>query len=90
MKYQTSDFEMDSKLSDGQPYIMVYFQFVKPGKGTAFTRTKLKNMISGNVLERTYRTGETLDTAPVEDRNMMYMYDEGGFSVLWTAKLLSV
>ena len=60
---------------------MVYFQFVKPGKGTAFTRTKLKNMISGNVLERTYRTGETLDAAPVEDRNMMYMYDEGEFAV---------
>ena len=82
MKYQTSDFRNGLKVEiDGQPYIMVYFQFVKPGKGTAFTRTKLKNMISGNVLERTYRTGETLDAAPVEDRNMMYMYDEGEFSV---------
>ena len=82
MKYQTSDFRNGLKVEiDGQPYIMVYFQFVKPGKGTAFTRTKLKNMISGNVLERTYRTGETLDAAPVEDRNMMYMYDEGEFAV---------
>ena len=82
MKYQTSDFRNGLKVEiDGQPYIMVYFQFVKPGKGTAFTRTKLKNMISGNVLERTYRTGETLDAAPVEDKNMMYMYDEGEFSV---------
>lgn len=82
MKYQTSDFRNGLKVEiDSQPYIMVYFQFVKPGKGTAFTRTKLKNMISGNVLERTYRTGETLDAAPVEDRNMMYMYDEGEFAV---------
>jgi len=82
MKYQTSDFRNGLKVEiDGQPYIMVYFQFVKPGKGTAFTRTKLKNMISGNVLERTYRTGETLDAAPVEDREMMYMYDEGDFAV---------
>ena len=82
MKYQTSDFRNGLKVEiDSQPYIMVYFQFVKPGKGTAFTRTKLKNMISGNVLERTYRTGETLDAAPVEDRNMMYMYDDDEFAV---------
>ena len=82
MKYQTSDFRNGLKVEiDNQPYIMVYFQFVKPGKGTAFTRTKLKNMISGNVLERTYRTGETLEAAPVEDREMMYMYDEGEFAV---------
>jgi elongation factor P len=82
MKYQTSDFRNGLKVEiDGYPYQMVYFQFVKPGKGTAFTRTKLKNMITGNVLERTYRTGETLLAAPVEDKNMMYMYDEGEFSV---------
>ncbi len=82
MKYQTSDFRNGLKVEiDNQPYIMVYFQFVKPGKGTAFTRTKLKNMITGSVLERTYRTGETLDAAPVEDREMMYMYDEGEFAV---------
>ncbi len=82
MKYQTSDFRNGLKVEiDNQPYIMVYFQFVKPGKGTAFTRTKLKNMITGSVLERTYRTGETLEAAPVEDREMMYMYDEGDFAV---------
>jgi len=82
MKYQTSDFRNGLKVEiDGNPYIMVYFQFVKPGKGTAFTRTKLKNMISGNVLERTYRTGETLEAAPVEDKDMMFMYDEGEFAV---------
>lgn len=79
MKYQTSDFRNGLKVEiDNQPYIMVYFQFVKPGKGTAFTRTKMKNMITGNVLERTYRTGETLDAADVEEKNMMYMYDQDG------------
>jgi elongation factor P len=47
MFYQTSDFRNGLKVEmDGQPFIMVYFQFVKPGKGTAFTRTKLKNMLT--------------------------------------------
>ena len=60
--YETSEFRNGLKvLVDGQPFSMIYFQFVKPGKGTAFTRTKLKNMLSGNVIERTYRTGETLE-----------------------------
>ena len=82
MIYQTSDFRNGLKVEiDGYPYIVVYFQFVKPGKGTAFTRTKLKNMITGNVLERTYRTGETLQAADVEDRNMMYMYDEDDMAI---------
>ena len=82
MKYQTSDFRNGLKVEiDGNPYVMVYFQFVKPGKGTAFTRTKLKHMINGNILERTYRTGESLLAAEVEDKNMMYMYDEGEFAV---------
>ena len=88
MKYQTSDFRNGLKVEiDGQPYIMVYFQFVKRKRNRIYTH-QMKNMISGNVLERTYRTGETVDAAPVEDRNMMYMYDEGEFSVLWTMKLL--
>ena len=71
MVYQTSDFRNGLKVEiDGAPYIMVYFQFVKPGKGTAFTRTKLKNMLTGSVLERTYRTGETLKAADVEELNI--------------------
>ena len=78
MKYQTSDFRNGLKVEiDGQPYIMTYFQFVKPGKGTAFTRTKLKQMITGSVIERTFRTGETLDAADVEERPMQYMYTDG-------------
>ena len=80
MKYNTSDFRNGLKVEiDGQPYMMVYFQFVKPGKGTAFTRTKLKNMISGSMLERTYRTGEKLDAADIDDQNMQYLYEDGEF-----------
>ena len=76
--YQTSDFRNGLKVEiDGNPYQMIYFQFVKPGKGTAFTRTKLKNMISGAVLERTYRTGETLEAAEIEEESMQYMYSDG-------------
>ena len=62
---------------DGQPYSIVYFQFVKPGKGTAFTRTKLKNMLTGNVIERTYRTGERLEVADVEEQPMQFLYNNG-------------
>lgn len=80
MQYETSDFRNGLKVEiDGNPYIMVYFQFVKPGKGTAFTRTKMKNMLTGAVIERTYRTGERLDAADVEEMPMQYLYDDGEF-----------
>ncbi len=78
--YQTSDFRNGLKVEvDGAPYEVVYFQFVKPGKGTAFTRTKLKNMLTGNILDRTYRSGETLAAAEVEDETMQYLYNDGDF-----------
>ena len=53
---------------DGDPYIVLEFQFVKPGKGTAFTRTKIRNLISGAVLDHTYKSGEKLKPADTEDR----------------------
>ena len=78
--YQTSDFRNGLKVEiDGAPYVIVWFQFVKPGKGNAFTRTKLKNMITGSVLERTYRTGESLEAADVEEQDMEFLYDDGEF-----------
>ncbi len=78
--YETSDFRNGLKIElDGAPYIMTYFQFVKPGKGTAFTRTKLKNMITGSVIERTFRSGEKVDAADVEDRPMQFLYEDGEF-----------
>jgi len=80
LKYDTSDFRNGLKIElDNAPYVMTYFQFVKPGKGTAFTRTKLKNMLTGSVIERTFRTGEKVEAAEVEDQPMEYLYDDGEF-----------
>jgi len=76
--YDTSDIRKNLKFQiDGEPYIVVDFQFVKPGKGNAFTRTKIKNMITGAVLEKTYRSGEKLEPANIEEREMQYLYPEG-------------
>ncbi len=80
--YQTSDFRNGLKVEvDGVPFTVVYFQFVKPGKGTAFTRSKLKNLLTGAVIERTYRTGETLAAADVEEHTMQYLYPSGTLRV---------
>ena len=76
--YDTSDIRKGLKvLMDGSPYTVVEFQFVKPGKGTAFTRTKFKNLLSGAVIERNIRSGEKLEPANVEERSMQYLYKEG-------------
>jgi len=64
---------------DGDPFVVVDFQFVKPGKGTAFTRTKIRNMITGAVLDRTYKSGEKLKPADTEDRQMQFLYNDGEF-----------
>lgn len=61
---------------DGDPYTIVEAEFVKPGKGQAFVRTKLKNMITGSVLERTFKSGEKLEKADMEERQMQYLYPE--------------
>lgn len=76
--YNTSDIKNNLKIEmDGAPYNVVYFQFVKPGKGTAFTRTKLKNLLTGNVIERTFRSGEKLEPADVATHSMQYLYNDG-------------
>ena len=64
---------------DGYPFVVVEFQFVKPGKGTAFTRTKIRNMITGAVLDRTFKSGEKLQPADTEDREMQFLYNDGDF-----------
>ncbi|MBN2799431.1 MAG: elongation factor P [Deltaproteobacteria bacterium] len=76
--YQASDIRKGLKIElDGQPYSITYFQFVKPGKGQAFTRTKCKNLITGAVLERTFKIVESLTPADVEDHTMQFLYAEG-------------
>ena len=85
--YETSDLRKGLKVRiEGQPYVVVEAQFVKPGKGKAFTRTKLKNMISGNVLDRTYKTGEKLEPADMEEVQMQYLYAEGDGRVFMDTK----
>ena len=74
----TSDIRKGLKMMlDGSPYNVVDFQFVKPGKGQAFTRVKIRNMLNGNVLERTFKSGEKLDPADVEERTFQYIYKDG-------------
>jgi elongation factor P len=80
--YETSDIKKGLKVEiDGNPYTIVEFQFVKPGKGQAFTRTKMKNLLTGSTLERTFKTGEKLAPADVESRSMQYLYKEGDMFV---------
>ncbi|MEW6378695.1 MAG: elongation factor P [bacterium] len=77
--YEVSDIRKNLKIQiDGEPYIVVDFQFVKPGKGNAFTRTRLKNMITGNVLDRTYKSGEKLEPAQLEEHPMQFLYSQEG------------
>jgi elongation factor P len=74
----TSDIRKGVKMMmDGQPYVVTDFQFVKPGKGQAFTRTKMKNLLTGSTLERNIRSGESFEPADVEDQTLKYIYPEG-------------
>jgi elongation factor P len=83
---ETSDIKKGVKIMmDGQPYIVVDFQFVKPGKGQAFTRTKMKNLLTGGSLERNIRSGEKLEAADVVDTNMQYIYPDGADYVFMNA-----
>ncbi len=66
---------------DGAIWFIVEFQHVKPGKGGAFVRTKLKNVESGAVQERTFRSGDKVDEVRVERRDMQYLYHDGDFYV---------
>ncbi len=76
--YQTSDIKKNLKIKmDNAPWTVVEFLFVKPGKGTAFTRTTLRNLKTGRVIERNFRSGETLEPVDVETREAMFMYKDG-------------
>lgn len=79
--YATNQFRKGLKVQiDGVPFEIVDFQHVSPGKGRAFTRTKLKNMLNQNILERTITSGDKLDSANTEEREMQYLFrDAEGF-----------
>lgn len=76
--YSTAEFKKGLKIElNGTPYIIVDFQHVKPGKGGAFVRTKLKNLINGRVVDQTFRSGEKVDKPDLMEREMQYLYREG-------------
>ena len=62
---------------DGDLYTIIEFQHVKPGKGAAFVRTKLKNLISGGIIERTFRPSEKIPRAHIDRKDMQYLYNDG-------------
>ena len=67
---------------DGNVFKVVEFQHVKPGKGAAFVRVKMKNVITGAVIERTFNPSEKLQGAEIEKREMQYLYNDGGLYYL--------
>lgn len=73
----TNDIRVGMKVEvENGPYLILNNEFVKPGKGQAFNRIKMKNMVNGRVVERTYKSGEKLDLADVEERQMRFVYKE--------------
>jgi len=78
MAVDTSEFRNGLRIEiDGDPFEIAFFQHVKPGKGGAFVRTKLRNLRTGRVVDQTFRAGQRLDEADVEDHRMQYLYQDG-------------
>ena len=76
--YKTSDFRKGLKVQiDGDPYLMIEMNFVKPGKGNAMYKCKLRNLIRNTVLDRTYKGGESLEAADVQEIDTQYLYRQG-------------
>jgi elongation factor P len=77
-KYSTNEFKTGLKvLIDNEPFAIMSNEMVKPGKGQAFNRVKLRNLKTGRVLDRTFKAYETLDGADVADMDMQYLYNDG-------------
>ena len=75
--YLASDLKKGLKFEiDGDPYVVVGFEFKKPGKGQSLYKCKLKNMITGNLFERTYRSGDKFEKADLEELEMEYLYSD--------------
>ena len=76
--FESGDLRKGKKLEiDGEPYVVVQFEFVKPGKGQALYKCKLKNMVTGVQFDRTFRSGEKFNEADLEEAEMEYLYAEG-------------
>lgn len=75
MPVSTTEFRNGLKIEiDGEPFVIVDFQHVKPGKGGAFVRTKFKSLKSGNVTDKTFRAGEKVDVPDLQEKTMQYLY----------------
>jgi len=76
--YNASDLRKNLKIQiDKEPYVIIDFQFSKPGKGQSLYRCKLRNMITGAIIDRTYRSVDTFESANLEERKMQYLYNQG-------------
>lgn len=78
--YSTNEFRSGLKiLIDGDPCIIVENEFVKPGKGQAFNRVRIRNLKTGRVVDKTYKSGDSVEAADVVDTEMQYLYTDGEF-----------
>ncbi|GAB4512795.1 MAG: elongation factor P [Sulfuricaulis sp.] len=78
--YSTNEFKAGLKVMlDGDPASIVENEFVKPGKGQAFSRVRIRNLKTGRTIERTFKSGETIEAADVADVEMQYLYNDGQF-----------
>ncbi|MGD8309070.1 MAG: elongation factor P [Chromatiales bacterium] len=78
--YSTSEFKGGLKIMlDGDPCVIVENEFVKPGKGQAFNRVKIRNLKTGRVIERTFKSGESVEAADVLDTELQYLYNDGEY-----------
>jgi elongation factor P len=78
--YNTNEFRAGLKIIlDGDPFAIVENEFVKPGKGQAFNRVRIRNLKTGRVVDRTFKSGDTVEAADVVDVQMQYLYDDGEF-----------
>lgn len=83
MHVSTTEFRKGLRIVfDGQPYAIVDFQHVKPGKGGAFVRTKLKHMRQGKVIDNTFRAGEKVDLVDFEDKHMQFLYRDDRYNFM--------
>ncbi|MCE3010877.1 MAG: elongation factor P [Proteobacteria bacterium] len=82
--YETGDFKKNLKIMvEGAPFQILDFQHVKPGKGNQFTRTKMRNLLTGQLLERTFKSGERFEIPNTENREMTFLYkDESGYAFM--------
>ena len=78
--YSTSDFRKGLKVQlDREPYLIIEMEFMKPGKGQAVYKCKFRNLISGRILDKNYRSGDSIEAADVTEQSVQYLYQDGTY-----------